>query len=115
MTDSADTAELRRALLGGELLFRQLADLMPHLVWTTTAEGICDFLSKRWIDYTGVPLAQQLGHGWSSQIHPEDLPSAAEIWRQSVSSGNDLRLDLRIRRADGEYRWFDTRAVAVRD
>jgi PAS domain S-box-containing protein len=114
MTDS-DNAVLRRALMGGELLFRQLADLMPHLVWTTTPEGACDFLSRRWLEFTGAPLETQLGIGWVQQIHPDDSRRAQQVWNKAVQTGNDFQLDFRIRRSDGEYRWFDTRAIPVRD
>jgi len=88
---------------------------LPQLVWTCTPDGSCDYLSRQWIEYTGLPEAQQLGFGWLEQIHPGDRDRTVATWQGAVERGTNFDVEFRIRRADGAYRWFKTRAVRVRD
>ena len=95
--------------------FAQLIDGLPQLLWTTTADGVCDYLNKRWIEYTGIPEEEQLGSKWLNQVHEEDKQKVIETWNSSINSGAELYIEFRIRRYDGIYRWFDTRALPLRD
>jgi PAS domain S-box-containing protein len=104
-----------KALRDSESRFRQLAESLPQLVWTCEPNGECDFLSRQWLEFTGVPAAEQLGFGWLAQIHPADRDDIISGWRSAVSRGTDHRSEFRIRRHDGTYRWFDTRATPVFD
>jgi PAS domain S-box-containing protein len=103
------------ALCESEARWRQLAEAMPHLVWTCTPEGICDFLGKQWFEYTSISEVQHLGLGWMEQLHPDDRDSMAAAWSRSVQSGDLYDVEFRVRRHDGAYRWFKTRAVPIRD
>ncbi len=94
---------------------RQIADCLPQLVWTCLPEGTCDFLSRRWVQYTGVPEAEQLGLGWLRQVHPEDRELTAAAWTEAVASARAFDVKLRIRRYDGVHRWFRSVAVPARD
>jgi PAS domain S-box-containing protein len=67
------------------------------------------------VDYTGKTEAEQLGYGWLEQVHPEDRDHLMKCWQDVVHSGKNFEVQFRIRRADGVYRWFETRAVPVRD
>lgn len=98
-----------------EVSFRLLADCLPQLVWTCDADGNCDYLNRRWEDYTGRQVNEQLVYGWLEQIHPEDRVRLSQAWQRCLRTGEALRIDFRIRRYDGMYRWFDTRALPVRD
>lgn len=98
-----------------ELSFRLLADCLPQLIWTCDSSGECDFLSRRWEDYTGCPVTEQLGMGWLAQVHPDDRDRLGDAWQRCVTTGEALRIDFRIRRYDGVHHWFDTRAMPVRD
>ncbi len=91
--------------------FRLLANVIPQLVWTCDESGRCDFLSDRWLQFTGTTLEQNLGYGWLDCLHPDDRESTAAAWAQSVARRNLFETSFRIRRADGQYRWFLTRAV----
>jgi diguanylate cyclase (GGDEF)-like protein/PAS domain S-box-containing protein len=95
--------------------FNELAEGLPQLVWTCLPDGRCDFLNRRWCDYTGQPQEQQLDYGWLEYVHPEDQQALVEAWATSVKTGDELHINFRIRRKDGEYRWFDTRATAQRN
>ncbi len=103
------------ALRESESRFRQLANSLPQLVWTCQPDGPCDFLSQQWLSYTGVPEAQQLGYGWLDQLHPDDRTPSVNAWQVAAASGTDFHVEFRIRRHDGEYRWFDTQAVRLLD
>jgi len=92
-----------------------LSATIPQLLWTCAADGRCDYLSARWLEYTGAPLESQLGYGWLERVHPDDRGRAAAGWAEAASSAVEFHAEFRIRRHDGVYRWFDTRALPVRD
>ncbi|QYD70638.1 response regulator [Paraburkholderia edwinii] len=96
--------------------YRTLSEALPHLVLTCSASGACDFVSKQWVDYTGLESAASLGLAWLDAVHPDDREEVRRTWLRTVRSGtSEYRHELRIRRHDGVYRWFDTRIVAMRD
>ena len=105
---------LEQALSVSELGLHQLIDAMPHMVWLATAEVGCEFVNRRWVDYTGIPLDAQLGYDWVQQIHPDDREGLLGAWQRATENGLDFQFDCRIRRHDGSYRWFDTRGVPLR-
>ncbi|HMY20620.1 MAG TPA: PAS domain-containing protein, partial [Polyangium sp.] len=70
---------------------------------------------RQWIDYTGIQDAEQLGYGWLDQVHPADRDQVREAWRSSVKTGVRFDIAFRIRRSDGTYRWFKTRAAPILD
>ena len=98
-----------------ERSLRQLAESLPQLVWTCAPDGRCDYLGPQWVGYTGLPEGSQLGFGWLDQLHPEDRFRTIEAWNDAVRSGGNLDVEFRIRRQDGMYRWFKTRAVPLKD
>ncbi|BET68248.1 hypothetical protein ASA1KI_31660 [Opitutales bacterium ASA1] len=93
--------------------YEQIAQGLPQMVWTCDSSGSCDFLSRRWEQFTGVPVRDQLGHGWLACIHPDDRESLRRAWLGCVRTGRAFRHDARLRSADGEYRWFDMRALPL--
>jgi PAS domain S-box-containing protein len=100
---------------GDDAQLRQLIESLPQLVWTCTPDGRCDYLGRHWVEYTGIPASEQVGFGWLNQIHPEDQTSLFHKWGEAVASESEFQGEFRIRRHDREYRWFDTRAIPVRD
>jgi PAS domain S-box-containing protein len=95
--------------------FRDLAESLPHMVWTCAGDGPCDYLSPQWVAYTGIPEEQQLGYRWLEQLHPDDIEPTKERWARAAARGGTFDTEFRIRRHDGAYRWFKTRAVPIRD
>lgn len=98
-----------------EARFRRVAESLPQLVWTCTVEGACDYVSRRWLDYTGETLADQRGEGWVEVLHEEDRAGYLAGWGRAVETQTAFRAETRLRRADGVYRWFDVRALPLRD
>ena len=100
----------------GDRRWRSLAEALPNLVWTDLPDGQCDYLSSQWGAYTGVPVEELLGLNWLGRvIHPDDVERTVALWREACADRADYDLEYRIRRHDGQYRWFKTRGVPVRD
>ncbi|WP_343699183.1 ATP-binding protein [Caulobacter sp.] len=104
------TARLRRemtqALSESESRFRNMADHAPVMMWMTNAQGACTYLNKSWYAFTGQDEAQALGEGWLDAVHPEDSPATGETFLAANARQAPFRLEYRLRRADGAYRWM---------
>ncbi|HTT74753.1 MAG TPA: sigma 54-interacting transcriptional regulator [Candidatus Binataceae bacterium] len=95
--------------------YRVMVDTIPALVWCTLPDDSNEFHNQRWHDYTGLPLGAEDGLGWRVAYHPEDLERLLIEFRSIVASGAPGEMEARLRRFDGEYRWFLIRAVPFRD
>jgi PAS domain S-box-containing protein len=115
MQDSTDKKRIEKALHDSEARWHALVDAMPQLVWTCTADGRCDYLSRQWVEYTGKPEAELLGHGWLEHVHSDDSENLITAWLNAVQSGEQFEAEFRIRRADGVWRWFIARTTPLRD
>ncbi len=114
--DITQRKQAEAAIRESELNFRNLADTMPLLFWTTRADGYHEYFNQRWYDYTGMTLEQTQGWGWSHLLHPDDRQRCLDIWNESLRTGNIYNIEYRFQRAlDGEYRWFLGRALPMRD
>jgi PAS domain S-box-containing protein len=94
---------------------RLIINTVPGLLWTARPDGWVDFLSQRWLDYTGMTLEQGLGWAWQPGYHPDDLGNLLTKWRAAVAEKKPLEVEARLRRFDGEYRWFLKRAFPLFD
>jgi PAS domain S-box-containing protein len=84
------------------------------MAWTLRPDGVVDFVNQRWLDYTGLTFAEQIAEP-TRAMHPEDLPGVMEKWLPRMSAGESFEDEMRLRQADGEYRWFLVRTVPLRD
>ena len=98
-----------------ESRLRLLLDSMPGMVWSSQPDGSLELCNQVWIDFTGMPLEQARGSGWKPTIHPNDLEPFVAQWKAALAAGKPAELECRMRRADGEYRWFVIRAVPLYD
>ena len=113
-----DITELKRveeALRVSERRFRTLTETLPQLVWTCRPDGSCDYLSRQWVEYSGIPESEMLDNRWVEVLHPEDRAWAMAYWRDAVEGRVSYDLEYRIRGSDGRYRWFKTRGRPMRD
>ncbi len=111
-----ERARLYEAVRTSETRFRQLADSMPQIAWVMGSDGTTlEYLNERWFDYTG----QEPGLGNAAPIfetiHLHDLDAVKERWSEAVRTGEPFHGELRLRGRDGNYRWFLSRTVPVRD
>jgi PAS domain S-box-containing protein len=98
-----------------ERKLRETIETLPTMAWITGPNGTNQFANRRWVEYTGQSQAGAEGQGWKAVIHPEDMERYVRRWLAAVASGDSFEEEVRIRGADGEYRWFLSRAVALRD
>ncbi|MEQ9328871.1 MAG: PAS domain S-box protein, partial [Rhodospirillales bacterium] len=115
IVDITNQREAIRVLSESERRWQEMADHLPHLVWTCNPTGECDFLSHQWVEYTGIPAEQQLGFKWVEQVHPDDVRAMRDAWERSVTNLTPFSVEFRIRRHDGQYRLFFTLAEPVLD
>lgn len=95
--------------------FRFVTDFMPQMVWATHPDGYHNFFNKQWYDYTGLDYEQTKDKGWSTVLHPDDYQRTWKVWNESLQTGKVYEIEYRMRRYDGEYRWFLGRAIPLRD
>lgn len=107
-----EPAEAR--LQADELPYRQLADAMPHLVWTANATGVVDYYNIRIYDYDPVVWQSPAGFDWQCFLHPDDLARTLATWQIAVERGEPYSCEHRLRMADGRWRWHLSRAVPQR-
>jgi formate hydrogenlyase transcriptional activator len=123
-----DVTGRRRAVEGSpqkageiEVLSRQkedhlriVIDTIPTMAWSVLPDGAVDFVNQRWLEYTGLSLEEAL-EDTTRTVHPEDLPRVMEKWIVDMAAGEPYEDEMRLRRVDGEYRWFLIRTVPLRD
>jgi PAS domain S-box-containing protein len=88
---------------------------IPAIAWEATASGKLLRFNSQWQAFTGQEERRALVYGWSEALHPEDAPHMWEAWKAAHASGQEWTVDHRLRRADGSWRWFLTRAVPQKD
>jgi PAS domain S-box-containing protein len=114
-----DMTEHMRAearLRESEARFKAVANAIPHLVWSTLADGTHDYFNQRWYEYTGLQDGLADNDGWQDLVHPDERAEAGRRWRQSLDSGEAFEMEYRLRHGgSGEYRWCLNRAVPIRD
>ncbi len=95
--------------------FRVLAESLPQLVWAFGADGACDYLSPQWTLYTGKSVETLLNEAWGACLHPDERSLVLAQWDAAVTTGSVFDAEFRLRRADGAFLWFKSRAVPQRD
>jgi len=88
-----------------------LIDTVPSFLWTSFPDGSKEFLNRRWYEYTGLTPEQGKGWGWKVVVHPDDLDRLIREWLALLNDPKPGELETRIRRYDGEYRWFLIRVL----
>jgi two-component system, sensor histidine kinase PdtaS len=96
---SDDLAELQAR-------FRTMADTAPVLLWMAGRDAECDFFNQVWLDFTGRSLEQERGVGWAEGVHPEDFQRCMQTFMDAFVARRPFRMEYRLRRHDGVYRWI---------
>jgi len=88
---------------------------IPAIAWEAAPDGAVERFNSQWQAYTGQPQEQALGQGWTDALHPDDRRGVEEAWERSRAAATEWSAEMRLRRHDGAWRWFLTRAVPQRD
>jgi PAS domain S-box-containing protein len=94
---------------------RAIIDTIPTLAWSAHPDGSAEFFNRRWLDYAGISIEEARNWGWTAAVHADDRNRLADYWQSILASGEPGEIEARLRRFDGEYRWFLFRAEPLRD
>ena len=109
--NGVDITEIKRT----QENYKTLADNMSQFAWMTDSTGWTLWYNQRWFDYTGTTLEQVQGWGWQKVLHPDHVETVVEKFKHSLETGKVWEDTFPLRGKDGEYRWFLSRAVPIRD
>jgi PAS domain S-box-containing protein len=115
MIDIDERKRAEDALAASERNLKLITDTIPALAWSTGPDGNADFFNQHYLDFVGLSAEQASGWGWTAAVHPDDLNSLAATWQRIMASEAPGEAEARLRRHDGEYRWFLFRTNPLRD
>jgi PAS domain S-box-containing protein len=98
--------ETEAALRESEARFRSMANTTPVLMWMSDNDMRATYFNQNWLDFTGRSLAEEMGEGWIASVHPADVTRCHQAYVEAFNLHEPFRMEFRLRRYDGEYRWI---------
>jgi PAS domain S-box-containing protein len=102
----AEGKRVEERLRESEARFQEMADTAPVMIWLTGTDGLCNYFNKPWLEFTGRSMEQEVGTGWMEGVHPDDVQGCFDGFLPALHAREPFRMQYRLRRADGEYRWI---------
>jgi len=115
IVDIDERKRAEEALAASERNLKLTIDTIPALAWSARPDGTAEFFNQHYLDFMGFSAEQASGWGWTAAVHPDDLNSLSAMWQRIMASESSGEAEARLRRHDGEYRWFLFRANPLRD
>ena len=115
LIDIDERKRAEEALAARERNLKLIIDTIPALAWSGRPDGTAEFFNQHYLDFIGLSAEDASGWGWTAAVHPEDLESLAATWQHIMASEAPGEAEARLRRYDGDYRWFLFRANPLRD
>ena len=115
VVDLTERKQAENALRQSEEQFRNLANSMPHIVWTANPDGIVDYYNQRVDEFIGFSQQAEGNWQWEPVLHPDDEQRTVKAWLQAIKTGEIYECEHRVKRLDGEFRWYLSRAMPIRD
>jgi PAS domain S-box-containing protein len=106
-----DRMRAMEAIAESEKRFHTMSDNAPVMIWMSDETGACTFLNKTWLSFTGKTLEQETGRGWLQGIHAEDKGKVLEVYEGAFENEEAFKIDYRLKKHDGEYRWIMSHGV----
>jgi PAS domain S-box-containing protein len=92
-----------------------LAESVPQLVWTASADGKVEYFNEKFYEYTGETREDMTIWGWTRVVHPEDVERTVGVWTKALTNKDFYQVEYRLKRSDGEYRWFLGKGTPMKD
>jgi PAS domain S-box-containing protein len=115
IVDVTDQVQVTLALAESERLLKALADTVPQVVFSASADGLSDYMNRRWYEFTGAPEGPFNEAIWQSFVHPDDRETLLACWRRSLETGERYDIEYRCRHHSGDYRWVHAMAMPFKD
>jgi PAS domain S-box-containing protein len=115
LTDIDDLKRAEDAVRASERNLKLIIDTIPALAWSARPDGGAEFFNHNYLDFIGLSAEQASGWGWTAAVHPEDLNGLSATWKRIMASEAPGEAEARLRRYDGDYRWFLFRTNPLRD
>jgi PAS domain S-box-containing protein len=96
---------------GLDARFCEVMDAAPVMIWVSGRDKLCNWFNRPWLTFTGRSMTRELGNGWTEGIHPDDFDRCLQIYTGHFDDRKEFRMQYRLRRYDGEYRWIDDTGI----
>ena len=100
-----------REIYEGEARFQLAADFASMMIWMSGTDRLFTYFNEPWLDFTGRSMEQEMGNGWTQGVHPDDLRRCLDTYKQAFDRHEEYKIEYRLRRYDGEYRWIFEKGV----